>query len=372
MVLLCGIAGFLALQWLAGGTATRPSPSPPLVDAGLVEVAGDTVPLVAEGFVRAPAAIELVSEVEGRIVRIADGLKSGARFASGTLLVELDNAIYSVALAEARATLQRARSELQQAQNQADRITALANRNLRSEASLEETLVARDRAEAAVEQAEAAVRRAEIRLDDTRIHAPFDALVVEERAALGRYMRPGESVARLAATDHAEIEVGLSPDQATVLAGAPSPVGLDARIWPARSENGPGHAAVVDRVQPEIDPASRTLDLVVRVDEGFRAAGDRQPLRLGELARVSIQAPAGPDWWRIPAAALKQSDRLWRLDDQDRLEAVPVDVILRGGDHAIVRSETLAAGDRILLTDLAQPAPGLQVHTPAQGAGERQ
>jgi RND family efflux transporter MFP subunit len=360
-VLAAGLAAAAALVLFPDAPGREAAPAAPLARFATVEAPPETVSLRADGEVRAPERIRLVAEVPGRIVRVAEGLESGARLAAGDLVVEIDPATYETAVADARARLASAEAELGRARDQAGRIEALAADDLDSESRLEAARTTRDAAEAAVERARAALREAELRLEDTRLLAPFDATVVEESAAPGRFLAAGESVAELAAVGAAEIEIGLPPAAERTLrtaTGAAGARGLGARVRP----DGPGpRRAVVDRIQPEIDPRARTLDLVVRVPGAFDEAADGPPLRLGELVTVAVEVPAADDWWRVPATALKGPARLWRLGDDDRLEPVDVTVLVRQADHALVATDALAAGDRVLLTDLVNPAPGQPV-----------
>lgn len=357
LVALIGIGGAAAVILSAGSPGETPGPAAPLAEFVSVQPAGDTVILASEGFVSAPEEIDLVSEVEGRVVSIADDFRSGARFAAGATLFKIDPALYAAALQQAEADLASARSALDEANNQLDRLSALAAEDFSSEARQDQVRVDRDAAAARVEQAEAAVERARIRLGDTTIRAPFDAWIVEESVAPGRYVRPGEPLARVAATGAAEIEIGLSPAQAALLTTRVSdPAGLPARV----AARGIDMRGRIDRVKPRIDPAARTLDLVVRVDGAFSADRGQGTLRLDELAAVAVEVPAEEGWWRLPARALKSAGRVWRIADDDTLQPVDVKLVLRGGDYTTV-SGPLAAGDRVLLTDLTSPAPGFEV-----------
>lgn len=367
MVLILGAGAFVLLQRLAPVPADQPPRQAPLAEFAVVTPVGETLSVTAEGVVRAAAEVALVSEVSGRITEVAEGLVSGGRFDQGDLLVRIDDAPFRVDLAEARAAVKRAEAELEDARNQVDRVSRLAARDFNAEAQLEDARVNRRRAQSALEQAQAAVERARIRLDDARIRAPFDSRVLTENVAVGQFLAPGQEVARLFATGTGEVRVGLSRDDAGALVaarggGGPDRlVGMEARVNSALGPDTTSRLGRVDRVVPAVERAARTIELVVRVDDAFSATPDRPPLLLDDLVTVNFAVPGRPGWWKLPATALKQPGQLWRLSADDTLEPVPVAVVLRSGNHAVVASEDLQKGDRVLLTDLRAPVAGLAV-----------
>jgi RND family efflux transporter MFP subunit len=366
-VIALGALAFWLLQVMAPQPGEERAELAPLAEFATIEPVGDSLSLPAQGFVQAPAQVAVVSEVSGRITEAAERLVSGTRFRAGDLLVSIDDEPFRADLAEAEAAVSRAEVELRNADNQLARIRQLEAQNFSARSQLEDAQINRQRAESALEQARASVERARIRLDDTRITAPFDSEIISEDAAVGRFVSPGEEIARLFATDFGEIRLGISRREAALLAEAGSGDRGGrfelARI-PTEVVSGGGavtYAGVVDRVEPVIDTGSRTVKLVVRVDDAFAEEAGKPPLLLEDLVEVRLQLVGRKEWWRLPATALKQPDRLWRLADDDTLEPLEVRVLFRADDQAVVESAELRQGDRVLLTDLASPVAGLEV-----------
>jgi len=360
---LAGAALVAALFGLRETPADPSEAAPPLAEFARVGMLSSSLALNADGFVRASERVKIVSEVEGRIVSVAERLQAGTRVEAGDLLVKIDPSLYTVALDDALAAQRRAEAELDRARDQQARIAELERADLDTEARLEALQTESAAAEAALAQARAAVARARLQLDDTRIEAPFDAQIVSESAAPGRYLRPGQAVAELAATAAAEIEVGLAPASARLVLdatrnAAKDAVELRASVAPAHSREARALPGVVDRILPQIDPAARTLDLVVRVDAAFRSP---MALRLGELVGVTIEVPVDASWRRLPATALKLPDSVFRLGEENRLEQVAVTVVLREPETVVVHAPELTAEDRVLLTDLTGLMEGQQV-----------
>ena len=374
-VLALGLLVFWLLQVLAPQPEAEPPELAPLAEFAPIEPAGDRLELPAEGFVRARAQISVVSEVSGRITSVAKGLVTGGRFRRGAWLVQIDEEPFAAAVADARASVRRAEAELENARDQLARMRQLETRNFSARAQLDDAEVNEQRAESALDQAQANLETALIRLDDTRIHAPFDSKIISERAALGRFVGPGEEIARLFATDFGEVRIGLSPEEAALLArannraGYSDLTGIEAKVHASPPDVGAVYQGVVAQVEPEVDRQARTVNLVVRVDEAFTDYDNRPGLLLGDLVEVRLALQGRDGWWRIPATALKQPGRVWRLTNGNALEPLEVEVLYRADGRALIQSEKLGADDRLLLTDLAGPVAGMEVR-PAKDSGE--
>ncbi|MBS3804244.1 MAG: efflux RND transporter periplasmic adaptor subunit [Oleiphilaceae bacterium] len=369
LVLAIGFLVFWFLQVMAPRPAAEVPELAPLAEFAGIEPASETLALPAEGFVQARAQIALVSEVSGRIVEVAERLVSGARFEADELLVRIDEEPFQADLADAQAAVSRARVELENASRQLERIRALESRNFSARQRLEDAQVNQQRAQSALEQGQANVTRARIRLDDTRIRAPFDSEILSENAAIGRFVNAGEQIASLFATDFAEVRVGLARHQADLLATSHTPeksgyfdlAGTGAEIVSSVARSPVTYAGVIDRVEPAVDPEARTINLVVRADQAFDSTSDRPPLLLGDLVEVRLKLTGRDDWWRIPATALKQPEKIWRLSPENTLEPLKVEVLFRADEQVVVQSRRLTAGDRLLLTDLEGPVAGMEV-----------
>ncbi|WP_404363595.1 efflux RND transporter periplasmic adaptor subunit [Marinobacter sp.] len=366
-VLVLGLLVFWLLQALAPRPEAEPPELAPLAEFAPVEPVGSRLALPVEGFVRARARISLVSEVSGRITQVAEGLVSGGRFREGDLLVQIDREPFEADVADARASVSRAEAELKNARDQLARIRKLETRDFSAEAQLDDAEVNEQRAASALEQARANLANARIRLDDTRIHAPFDSEIIAEEASLGRFVSPGEEIAQLFATDFGEIRVGLSLNEAALVArangraGYSDLVGTAAEVRVSSADTAAAYEGFVAQVEPAVDRQARTVNLVVRVDGAFTPDGDRPRLLLDDLVDVRLELTGRSDWWHIPATALKQPGRVWRLREDQTLEPIDVEVLFRPDDRAVIQTGQLGPEDRLLLTDLASPVAGLEV-----------
>jgi membrane fusion protein (multidrug efflux system) len=172
------------------GTAPKAAAPPPT----RVEVASAVPsPLVKTlqvvGDVESGEAVNLRSEVTGRIERIAFG--DGALVKAGDLLIKLDGSVQE-------AELDRARANLNLWQNNAARYATLVQKGFVSKVKLEET-------QAELNLARANVKLAEANLAKTEIRAPFDSKVGIRGVSPGDYVSPGESLVNVDKTGDVKV-----------------------------------------------------------------------------------------------------------------------------------------------------------------------
>jgi multidrug efflux pump subunit AcrA (membrane-fusion protein) len=115
--------------------------------------------------------------------------------------------------------------------------------------------------------------------------------------------------------------------------------------WPAR----------VARISDIIDPATRSLGVIVEVDKPYAGVqpGVRPPLAKGLFVNVELSGRPRPDSLVIPRNALHK-DRVYVVTKDSRLAWRQVVSGLTGADYVVI-SEGLEAGERLVISDL-QPA----------------
>ncbi|OAN79423.1 hypothetical protein A8B78_11870 [Jannaschia sp. EhC01] len=364
----------MTLLALAGGvywwmsrsqeTAASASPQPPLVRVAEIASA-QTVVLRHTGFVRASDEIGVVAQVSERITQVGTGFAVGELVREGDLLIALDAAQFSPDRSQAQARLDQARAALTETEITLQRQQELAADDFASDAALDDAEVAIARAQADLAMAQAQLERATLAVDDTRLTAPFDAIVTAQGASRGQYVAAGTSVGHLIATDTAEVRMGLLPSDIAVLGGAEAAIGLAVTL----SDPTTGRAlrdGVVTGVAPAIDAQTRTTSLIIRVDDPFNTI-TTEALRVGELVQLDLDVALGQNGnFRIPAEALKGADNVWRVVD-GTLSPLSITLVTREGRVVIVRHPDLSNGDTLLLSDLVAPQAGDRVRVAGPG-----
>lgn len=345
-------------------TAPRRIAPPPV---RVVAVAPTTVELRvrSQGSVTPVTEADLVSEVAGSIVQVAESFEVGGFFDAGDVLLRLDRRDYELAVASARASVAQARVALTREQAEAE--VAREEWEDLGEPGEPGPLVLRepqlDEARARVEAALANQARAELDLSRTAIRAPFAGRLRAKRVDRGEFVNRGAPLATIYSVAAAEVTLPV-PD--SELAFLDLPLGADLRgagpraVLRARFAGGLHEwEARIVRVGGEIGPATRMVNLIARVEDPYRAMGDRPPLSVGLFVDAEIVGRSVDSVFEAPRGALVGADRVWLVED-DRLTLRQVGVLRSDPDVAIV-SEGLASGDLISLTILETAVDGMLV-----------
>lgn len=158
--------------------------------------------LNASGYVVAQRKAALASKTTGRLVWL--GVEEGDIVKKGQIVARLENedsiaaknqAEANVKLAEAN--IESAKAELEDAKTNLERQKTLFQRGFATEAELDtanlrykRALAALDSAKASLNAAKAALKSAEVALEYTLIRAPFDAIVLTKNADIGDIITP--------------------------------------------------------------------------------------------------------------------------------------------------------------------------------------
>ncbi len=319
----------------------------------------------SQGSVVPVTEADLVSEVAGTIVWTAESFEVGGFFDAGEVLLRLDRRDYELALASARASLAQAGVGLAREQAEAD--IAREEWEELGEDGEPGPLVLRQpqlaEARAQVEAAFANMRRAELDLERTAIRAPFAGRLRAKRVDRGEFVNRGVPLATIYAVDAAEVVLPVPDSELAFLdlpldgeLGDSGPrVLLRARFAGGRHE----WEGRIVRVGGEIDPASRMVNLIARVEDPYRSSGDRPPLSVGLFVDAEVVGRSVESVFQAPRGALVGADRLWLVED-GRLVLRRVG-ILRADPEVVIVSDGLSAGDRISLTVLESAVDGMRV-----------
>lgn len=128
--------------------------------------------------------VELGMAVSGVVRQVP--VEAGMRVKKGDLLLELEQTPFATALTEARAALAQAAGVRKEARRDHLQTSELYDRGLISGVELENAQIKKEASEAAYLAAQARLQRAKYELSRSKLHAPFDGLVLSKRVEAGR------------------------------------------------------------------------------------------------------------------------------------------------------------------------------------------
>jgi len=358
----------------------------------------------AYGTVEPREALLLVAEVRGQVTATDPTFKEGNFVARKTRLIQIDPRTYelevqrrNVQIKQAQAEIKRleqeilnlqarikiaksdvslskseyfrlkklidrkviAQSTLDKAEQQylasLERLQALENQMALTGPQKEQLLAQRDMARVTFEEAK-------LDLERSAIIAPFDGWVLEKTIEVGQHVTVGQSMGRIYSAGELDIEVRIPvKDFKWFPAELSSGAGIEADIvfenqgtqktWPGR----------ISRIKAEMDDRTRTLPVVIEVDESAISAENQDSLRIrpGMFVTAKIKGKAINQAFVLPRHVVYPGDMVYVVED-NLLKFKPVNILRTYKDSVIV-SEGLSDGERIIKTPLSNATEGMLV-----------
>lgn len=244
----------------------------------LLSVLG-SAPLCAaeiEGKVSWGEPLTLTTTLEAEVVQAS--VRPGEQIKKGTLLVQLDDEVMRARLAAARAELAHQRLLLSEAKNELQRSEELYERTLLADHDLDLARIALAAADSGYQRASSEQVAAQRMVAQSRVVAPFDAMV------LARHVQAGETLTgrfaavplyTLVAAEQRRVRLVVAAAQASgVVPGRELALQLGARRYS-------GRVAAITRAAEEAAAPAATIDILFTPGQGEAVA-------IGEAVRVSL------------------------------------------------------------------------------------
>ncbi|MDJ0928168.1 MAG: efflux RND transporter periplasmic adaptor subunit [Gammaproteobacteria bacterium] len=305
---------------------------------------------------------ELRPQVAGVIVEMGKNLHEGSFVERGELLLRIDPFDYETGLAEQRSLLREAEARLEKLRRDLKRARDLfAEKNV-SEQFLDDAELAVAEQEALVEQRSIGVRRAERDLRDTRLLAPFDGVLANVNADLGKQISDfgAEMIAEIIDTSRLEVRFNLSNAQYGRLLDSGEPViGRAVEVVWEVGGDALRYPATIERVGAEITATTGGVELFAVID----SAGKQTELRPGAFVSVNVADKRYPAVLTAPDTALYGENTVYVVED-GRMSPRTVRVLGYAGSDIFLASDgepAIVDGDNIVITQLREGGAGVRV-----------
>lgn len=342
-----------------------PAPTPPLVNVMTVSQSAQSPQLSGFGRVEAEQTTLLASRVAGQLERFGEGVLPGQVVEEGAPVAYIDQADLRLALEDAEAQLSNAQAQLALENAEQQRARSEYESFGRQLSAERRALVLREpqlrQAQAQLTQARVIRDQAALNLERATLIAPWRAMVQERLVGAGSLLSQGTEILNLVGVEQFWVRASLPGDALEWLA-PDSQVKLTSRGWP----EGATRDGTLVSILPNLEENGLQAQLLIAVNDPLALDSDGPALRLGDVMRVAFQTQPQEDLIALPSAALRPGERVWWVDDEDRLRSTTVSLAYRGEDEALVRSG-LEAGQRIVISGLAQPQEGQQVRVRSRG-----
>ncbi|MFA3791396.1 efflux RND transporter periplasmic adaptor subunit [Aliiglaciecola sp. SL4] len=329
----------------------------PLVNIVSAESINYQVLIHSFGEVTPLESTNLSAQVSGEIISWNPKFVAGGLVKRGEVLFSIEKDTYEAALLQAEAEYIQAQSALieEQAQGEVAKQEAKNFPNSKvSDLYLRKPQIMS--AQAALKSAQARMKIAQRDLDNCQVTSPFDALVIERTIGLGEYVSSGAKVGTLNNIESAEVLFPIA--------------GFDSAFLPANLENQDAvvivkgvntfsRAGKVVRDTGVIDQATRMSHIVVQIDDPYGLKSQVPALKFGSYVEVNISGQVLKDVYRLPQD-LVTNKQVWVVDNDNKLQPKPVDIIREEGAHFIIK-RGLNESDRVVTTIPDYPQKNMEV-----------
>ena len=367
------ILGSILLTALLIVFSKSPPKAPPQSRAPTVEVLSvkpETRHIVFSGYgtVTPKQAIELRSQVSGEIVEAHPMFQEGGRINKGETILKIDPRDYEVALEKAKADLARAEFELKL--EQANQVVAkkeweLLKKDLKK-SGLGEDLALRKphilEKEAMLRAAKSQLTKAKLDLERTNISAPYDTVIIERHAELGKYISSQTDLASIAGTDTFQVIVKLPRDTLDYLAFSGNSDVYDSKVKVFQSVSDSRtfiKQGKLVRFLGNVDRTGRMAQVLVEINNPLDQGKSKTPLLIGSYVKVQFKGKKISDVYQIPRNALRAGSTVWTAKDST-LKKVEVNPIFSKGDDLFVKA-ALGEEAKIITTNIKHVLEGMSV-----------
>jgi len=367
------------------------------------------------GSVNPSSNLNVPAEVAGEINWIHAGLKKGAELKAGTKVLQLDKRDYQLTLSKAKADKERIKTQLAElnleeanttrqlelTQKKLDLATSefkrkkeLADQGALSKSQLEaeeRNLInmrtelqnhqlkldlhpkQRDLLKAESSVAQATIEEQERNLERTSIYMPFDARIGDVNVDKGAFVATGSTLFIAQGKERVEIEAQISmPGMLPLIQHIRgknlnqlsakerlAALSIKANVQMVGAPKTANWPAKVLRTSDSIDPQTRTMSIVVAIDDADKKAitGQRPPLLKGMYMAVTLSSEPMKGW-KIPRSAIHEN-RLYYLDHGNRLRIREARVLFKADDYAILTDQP--EFKRLVVSDIIPAVDGMLI-----------
>jgi membrane fusion protein, multidrug efflux system len=359
-------AAFLATLATAACSGTEAETTAPPADVRSIPVRTATVEtrdlaemLSLTGTLDPRAQVTVVPELSARLERVLHN--EGDRVTRGQLLAVLDDADFRLSRDRAKAALDVAEANRAHARAEKERADSLLKTGGITDKDHLSAQVAVQVAEASTAQARSELAIAERQVSRTQIVAPIGGRIAKRHADAGAVVNAGTPLYTIVDDSIFELRSSVaSGDFGKVKVGEHVRVTVNAL---------PGFEAEgqVDRIAPQVDPRSRSFEVIIRVP-------GRPQLVSGLFARADVKVRDVPGSLTVPPSALLRdgsdpSKAQTYVVTGNKVERRDVTVGVEVPDAVQVTSG-LKVGDVVVVDPPSALGPGTQVQVETQRDGK--
>ncbi len=318
------------------------------------------VNLIETGTVTPFRQVSIIPQVSGKVVYVSHNFHIGKIVKKGEVLIKLEKVDYETAYFRALDQLKKAELNYEKILEEAkisrnELESAKKEFKIKSPSRLKLYIPQIESAKATLEFAKKNLELAKKNLERTVLKTPFNGIVAKKNCDIGEFLPPGKVA-------------GVIIDISKVYVITPIP---DYEIPYLDLENKRVRITLnlkglkyifygkLSRTSKIIDKRTRTINLIIEVNNPYTILKDNVRLFIGAFVEVEIKGKLLKNVSKIPSYAVHNGDELWIYKD-GKLFVKKTKIIKRIKDYVYV-AEGINNGDILITTHLPYVSNGMKV-----------
>ena len=323
-----------------------------------------TLRVTTNGEVRSVTEINVIPQVSGRIIQVADEFIDGGNIKKGQPLIWIDDRDYKLATISAESRVAQAKKLLEREIAESELARKDWEELGEGEASpLTLRIPQLEEARALLNAAEADLEKAKLNLERTIISLPFDGLIKKKNAGIGQYVNAGSILGSAFSTEKVLIPLPLTDTELSYLG---LPLGYESKGY----FDGPKviFRSFISREYIEwngrITRTSGSIDsqtrLVYAYAEVINPYDESPPLAIGTYVDAEIEGNFISGGFVIPNAAIKNGNEIYLIDNDNKLRIEKIEVLGTENEDVIIFGD-IDENDMIVVSTLNTGYEGMEL-----------
>ena len=323
-----------------------------------------TLRVTTNGEVRSVTEINVIPQVSGRIIQVADEFIDGGNIKKGQPLIWIDDRDYKLATISAESRVAQAKKLLEREIAESELARKDWEELGEGEASpLTLRIPQLEEARALLNAAEADLEKAKLNLERTIISLPFDGLIKKKNAGIGQYVNAGSILGSAFSTEKVLIPLPLTDTELSYLG---LPLGYESKGYfdgpkvvfrSYISRKNIEWSGRITRTSGSIDSQTR---LVYAYAEVLNPYDEDPPLAIGTYVDAEIEGNFISNGFILPIAAIKNDNEIYVIDQNSKLKIKKIEIIGTEEDKVIVKGD-ISELDMVVISTINTGYEGMEL-----------
>ena len=359
----------LFISFLISSTEPKPNkgieiPKPTAVFYDNPQKKDVTLRVTTNGEVRSVTEINVIPQVSGRIIQVADEFIDGGNIKKGQPLIWIDDRDYRLATISAESRVAQAKKLLEREIAESELAKKDWEELGEGEASpLTLRIPQLEEARALLNAAEADLEKAKLNLERTVINLPFDGLIKKKNAGTGQYVNAGSILGSAFSTEKVLIPLPLTDTELSYLG---LPLGYESKGYfdgpkvifrSYISRKNIEWLGRITRTSGSIDSQTR---LVYAYAEVLNPYDEDPPLAIGTYVDAEIEGNFISNGFILPIAAIKNDNEIYVIDQNSKLKIKKIEIVGTEEDKVIVKGD-ISELDMVVISTINTGYEGMEL-----------